>query len=296
MVYLIDSSIYIFRAWQTLPSSLRNRYGEPVNAVFGFANTLAQIIEHKQPHYMVCAFDQSFRQGIRNEIYPPYKADRPPAPPELNAQFSRCIDVARAMGIPSFGSTRVEADDIIGQLADVAHKAGQQVTIVSADKDLAQFIETGDIYWNLSRKQRYDRLALYRRFKVQTNQIADWLALCGDKVDNIPGVPGVGPATAAKLLSKWGTLETLMDNIEGVATMRFRGAPRVSELLREHSESIQLARKLTGLIADPDIPSTIASMRRELPNRKTLLEQLMSTGLNQNHCAQLAARVDNSNN
>jgi len=138
MLVLLDSSIYIFRGWQSMPLSVTDRFGKPANAVMGFANTLADVLEHAQPSHMVCAFDECFRKGIRNTIYPQYKADRPPAPAELAPQFDLCKQVSTAMGIFAQGSSRVEADDIIGQFAELANAVSMPVTIVTGDKDLAR--------------------------------------------------------------------------------------------------------------------------------------------------------------
>ena len=291
MLYLVDSSIYIFRGWQSLPSSLTNTFGEPANASIGFANTVAQVIAEVQPTHMVCAFDQCRGNGERHRIFPDYKANRPPAPAELRVQFSRCRQIAKAMGLPVFGSDRVEADDIIGQFAGLAHRNSMPATIISADKDLAQFIRHGDCYWDLARRRRLDMHGLQKRFKVQTHQIPDWLALSGDKVDNIPGVPGVGPATAARLLIKWGCLENLLQNIDAVADMQFRGAPRISALLREYTDTIWLARRLTGLIEDPTLPRCMEALARQSRSYTTLVSDLLETGLPANHCAQLAQLI-----
>ena len=294
MLYLIDSSIYIFRAWQVLPADITNSHGEPANAVSGFADTLAAILASEQPAYIACAFDECHRSGVRQQIYPSYKSNRPPAPADLKVQFARCREVAAAMGIASFGSTRVEADDIIGQLAALAHDADMSVTIVSADKDLAQFIADGDCYWDFARKKRFNASDLTRRFKVKPQQIADWLALSGDKVDNIPGIPGIGPATAAKLLNKWGNLEVLLQNTEHVAQMRFRGAPRISQLLLEHADTARLARRLTGLITDDCLPRSLDSLLRNKYSSESLTQQLLAAGFSETHCARLARQLSDA--
>ena len=145
-LYLVDSSIYVFRGWQGVPADTRNRFDEPDNAVQGFTETLCHIIENHRPTMMMCAFDECFRKGIRNQLYPAYKADRPPAPADLAPQFARCKQVAQAMGIMTLGSDRVEADDIIGHFAGMASRQEIPVTIVTGDKDLAQFISVRDLY------------------------------------------------------------------------------------------------------------------------------------------------------
>ena len=291
MLFLIDSSIYIFRAWQTLPVSVRNRFGEADNAVQGLAETLCRIIELHRPAYMVCAFDECFRQGVRNQRYAAYKADRPPAPEDLAPQFARCKQLATAMGIPCFGSDQVEADDIIGQFAELANADGTPVTIVSGDKDLAQFVRFNDRYWDLGRRPIASYQEVHKRFKIKPEQIADWLALCGDRSDNIPGVPGVGPATAARLLTKWHTLDNLLANLGDVAMMGFRGAPRVSRLLYEHKEGIHFARSLTGLIKDDRLPQDLQAMVRTPPDKEAMQQAIYELGLPDALCEKIARRA-----
>ncbi len=278
-LFLVDSSIYVFRGWQGLPVDTRNRFGEPDNAVQGFTETLCHIIENHKPAMMLCAFDECFRKGIRNQLYPAYKADRPPAPEDLAPQFARCKQVAQAMGIATLGSDRVEADDIIGHFAHLAATRDIPVTIVSGDKDLAQFVGPQDRYWDYGRRPMASYDELHKRFKIKPEQIADWLALSGDKSDNIPGVPGVGPTTAARLLNKWHDLDTLLANLGEVSMMRFRGAPRVSRLLYEHKTAIALARSLTGLIHDERLPDSLDSCVRQTRSEASLVTALADAGL-----------------
>lgn len=291
MLFLIDSSIYIFRAWQGLPLGVRNRFGEADNAVQGLAETLSRIIEVHRPAYMVCAFDECFRQGIRNQLYAQYKADRPPAPEDLAPQFARCKQLAKAMGIPCFGSDRVEADDIIGQFAEMANASEMPVTIVSGDKDLAQFVTQNDRYWDLGRRPIASYQEVHKRFKIRPEQMADWLALCGDKSDNIPGVPGVGPSTAARLLNKWQTLDKLLANLGDVSMMGFRGAPRVSRLLYEHKDGIHFARSLTGLIRDDRLPQNLQALVRTPPDKQVLQQAMHELGLPETLCESVARRA-----
>ncbi|MFK8080256.1 MAG: 5'-3' exonuclease H3TH domain-containing protein [Granulosicoccus sp.] len=291
MLYLIDTSIYIFRAWQGLPTSIRSRFDEPDNAVQGLAETLCSIMEAHQPSYMVCAFDECFRQGVRNRMYAQYKADRPPAPEELAPQFARCKQLAQAMGIACFGSDQVEADDIIGQFAALASTYDVPVTIVSGDKDLAQFVTPADRYWDLGRRPIASYHDVHKRFKVRPEQMADWLALCGDKSDNIPGVPGVGPATAARLLNKWQTIDNLLSNLGEVAMMGFRGAPRVSRLLFEHKDTIHFARSLTGMIRDDRLPEDLNALACTPPDQTNLCQALHEVGLPDSLCDSLSRRI-----
>ncbi len=294
MLYLVDCSIYIFRAWQTLPATITNTHGEQANAVLGFTETLVQILSNKKPEHMVCAFDKSHGTGDRYSIYPDYKANRPPAPPELKIQFERCKQVAEAMGIPSFSSTRVEADDIIGSFAQVAHAADKPVMIISADKDLTQFIGEQDIYWDFARNKYMNYSDIVKRFKIRPEQVADMLALCGDKVDNIPGIPGVGMTTAARLLKKWKTLDGVIENSDKIGTMQFRGAPRVANLVIEHLDDIKIARQLTGLIHDNTLPTTLGKLKRKRRSAKVIEQDLLAAGVAHTRAHNIAQAIANS--
>ncbi len=256
--YLVDSSIYVFRGWHSMPASIVDADGNPANAVSGFIEFLYQLLSRRRPRYLVCAYDESLGTSARNEIYPEYKANRSEAPEELKHQFSLCKAFTRALGIHSPASGRLEADDIIGTLAESARLQNTHCVIVSADKDLCQFVRDGDAIWDFARDTWMDARLIEKRFGVRPQQIADSLALSGDKVDNIPGLPGVGTATAAKLLVKWGNLTALLENTEKVADMKFRGAPGVSKLLEEHANTVRLARQLTGLIPDETLDTEIS--------------------------------------
>ncbi len=250
--YLIDSSIYIFRAWFTLPDTLTNHRGEPVNAVYGFIDFVGTFLEETQTKHVSFAFDQSLTSSFRNSIYPPYKANREPAPDELKRQFEFCRRFIQAAGFPLLSSDRYEADDLLGTAAAHARADGHSVTILSADKDLAQLIEDGDTLWDYARDRRFNPKKVKEHFGVRPDQIADQLALAGDKVDNIPGVPGVGMTTAARLLSKFETIENLLDNIGAISEMKIRGAKRIQSLVDEHQEMIRLCKKLTEIKCDAE--------------------------------------------
>ncbi|MDW3095786.1 MAG: 5'-3' exonuclease H3TH domain-containing protein [Gammaproteobacteria bacterium] len=248
--YLVDSSIYIFRAWFTLPDSLTNDNGDPVNAVYGFIDFVAGFLEETRPTHLSFAFDQSLTSSFRNTIYPPYKANRDPAPDELKLQFEYCRRFIQAIGFPLLSSDRYEADDLLGTAAARARADGHNVTILSADKDLAQLIEEGDTLWDYARDRRFNPKKVKEHFGVRPDQIADQLALAGDKVDNIPGVPGVGMTTAARLLTKFETIDGLLKNIPAISDMGIRGAKRIQGLIEEHQEMILLCKKLTEIKCD----------------------------------------------
>jgi len=277
-LYLIDSSIYIFRAWHLLPDTIQDSHGRPLNAVYGFADFLIQLLEQTRPQHLVCAFDKSLGVSARNAIYPDYKANRPPAPEALKYQFGLCESLCQHFGLKQYSHARFEADDIIGTLANTARSEGHSVVIVSADKDLTQFIRHADQYWDFGRKQKLDQRAIRKRFGVNPEQIPDALALAGDKVDNIPGIPGVGMTTAARLLVKWETLDSLFEHADEVANMKFRGAARVAMLLREHESTVRLARQLTGLLEVDSLPNSVEVLRRAPINTDALTQFLSELG------------------
>jgi DNA polymerase I len=226
MLYLVDASVFIFRAWFSVPAEVTDRDGNPVNAVLGFARFLGELLEKESPRHIAVAFDESLEQGFRNEIYPAYKANREPAPVELKRQFALCREVCSALGVPQYGSSRYEADDIIGTLAIRARAAGLPVTIVSRDKDLTQLLSSVDTYWDAVADVRYGYHDIAERFGVVPERMADFLALMGDAVDNIPGVPGVGRKTAQTLLKHFDTLDGVLDNIDQIARLKFRDLRR----------------------------------------------------------------------
>ncbi|MBN1378819.1 MAG: flap endonuclease [Gammaproteobacteria bacterium] len=259
----MDSSIYIFRAWFVLPDTLVDSQGQPANALYGFADFLLGLLENEQPEYIACAFDASLSSSYRNDIYPAYKANRDPAPEELKQQFQHCRALARAAGIAEFASERYEADDIIGTLCSHMRKHDFYNLIISGDKDLTQLVDEHDFWWEYSKDVRMDRKGVYKQFGVYPEQIADLLALAGDAVDNIPGVPGIGLKTAARLLNKFGTLDAALSNIETIGAMKFRGAKRVQNLLQEHQELARLSRELTLIQHDDQLPSHHSALKRQ---------------------------------
>jgi DNA polymerase I len=266
VLYLVDASVFIFRAYYSVPLEFTDPEGNPVNAVHGFARFLADLLERESPGHVAVAFDESLEQSFRNEIYPAYKANREPAPPELKRQFGLCRELVRAFGIAEFGSSRYEADDIIGTLAALARREGQAVTIVSRDKDLTQLVTARDTYWDAVADVRYGYHDIEERFGVVPERMADFLALMGDAVDNIPGVPGVGRKTAATLLKHFGTIDGVYENLDAIPKLKFRGAAFVAQSLREHRESAFLSRRLTGIACDMPLAASREDLRRLPPD------------------------------
>ena len=283
-LYLVDASIYVFRGWFVLPDTLTDGEGRPVNAVLGFADFLLSLLEQKRPDHVICAFDTSLGTSVRKQIYPDYKANRPPAPADLKHQFDLCRQLVRALGIAEYASEKYEADDILGTFAQRAREQNHPFVVVTADKDLTQLLGKNDHWWSFAKNYWLDYRGVQRRFGVRPSQIADLLALSGDKVDNIPGIPGVGQTTAARLLTKWGNIDTLYANIEKVGEMRFRGAKRIQSLLWEHRDAVEIARQLTPILPDPSLPDDIDTLRRTTPDHAQLNELLTSWNVSDKQC------------
>ena len=267
---LLDASIYIFQGWHVLPDSFRDAADKPVNAVLGFGDTLARILLVQAPVYLACGFDTSLGKGVRQEIHSDYKANRPEAPADLKYQFAVCRELADAFGVQGFASDRYEADDILGTFARHAQQREEPFIVVTADKDLTQLLGRADWWWNCSRDDWLDYRGVERRFGARPGQIPDLLALAGDAVDNIPGVPGIGQTTAARLLRKWGNIDTLYDNLERVGDMKFRGARRVQDLLEEHRDTVEISRQLTPVLIDHSLSPDIDRLRVRAPDPERL--------------------------
>ena len=252
-LYLIDASIYVFRAWHTMPDEFRDTDGWPTNAVQGFARFLLDILERERPRHVVVAFDEALDSCFRNRLYPAYKANRDPAPEELKRQFAHCRALCVALGLSVLGHPEYEADDLIGSALLQARAAGHRGIILSADKDLSQLLHIGDEQWDYARNQRWGAHGVRARHGVEAHQIADYLALSGDAVDNIPGVPGIGAKTAAILLAHFGDLDSLLRRVEEVPYLRFRGAAQAAAKLREHRDNALLFRTLTTIACDAPV-------------------------------------------
>ncbi|MGJ4729889.1 5'-3' exonuclease [Luteimonas sp. SDU101] len=249
-LYLVDASLYVFRAWHSMPDEFRDAQGWPSNAVHGFARFLLELVERERPRHIAVAFDEALDSCFRNALYPAYKANRPPAPVELRRQFAHCKSLAAALGLNVLAHSEYEADDLIGSALRGARGLGHRGLIVSADKDLSQLLEDLDEQWDFARGQRWGAAGVKARHGVEARQIADYLALCGDAIDNIPGVPGIGAKTAAVLLAHFGTLDALLARVDEIPFLRLRGAAQAAARLRQHREQALLCRRLTTIACD----------------------------------------------
>ena len=265
-LHLVDASFFVFRAYYSIPPEMADGDGRPVNALYGFARFMSDLLEQERPEFLAVAFDESLAGSFRNRIYPAYKANREPAPEELKEQFRRCRELCRHLGVAEYSSPEYEADDIIGTIAARLRRAGFRSTLVTRDKDLAQLIHEGDEFWDYMASVRYAYADIAERFGVRPERMADYLALTGDAVDNIPGVPGVGPKTAAALLAEFESLDHLYKDLERVATLPIRGAARVAARLAEHRPAASLARELTRIACDMPLEVSANQLRRRPPD------------------------------
>jgi len=273
---LVDSSIFVFRAWFSRGEQPDAR-GRPGGAVHGFVHSLCQWLPAVPPGPVAFAFDASLRTGFRHRLDPGYKAHRPPAPEALREQFGRIRELLDCLGLTQLAHADFEADDLIATLAAAARRQGIPVQVMSADKDLAQVIlGDDDLLRDPERGTTATRRDIERRLRIRPEQVADMLALAGDRCDNIPGLAGVGPATAARMLRRLGDLEAILTDPQAVRRCGIRGAARIAEQVACGEAALRLARQLTGLVTDvPGLPDHAALLPRgPVPGARERLEKL----------------------
>jgi 5'-3' exonuclease len=246
-LFLVDSSIFIFRAWYGPERDRVNLSQQPNQAFVGFSDFVYRLLTEQAPGQLVFAFDESLSSSARKSIYAEYKANRSPAPQGLRRQFAWCRQWVELLGISCVSSHEWEADDLIGSLHHYHGSAQLPVAILTADKDLAQLIGEQDLRWSYLDNIRLDYRAICRKFGVRPQQIADQLALTGDKVDNIPGIPEIGRKTAARLLKKYDTVDNLRLHLDEVGGMNFRYATAVQRSLIEHQALLDISLQLTRI-------------------------------------------------
>lgn len=269
-VILVDASLYVFRAWHSMPDQFHDADGWPVNAVQGFTRFVLDLLERQKPERIAVAFDESLESNFRNALYPAYKANREPAPEELKRQFAHCQSVCRALGLPVLADGRYEADDLIGATLAHVRPAGHAGLIISADKDLSQLLAGDDQQWDFSRNERWGVDGVKARYGVHAHQIADYLGLTGDAIDNIPGVPGIGPKTAATLLGHFGSLDAIYERLDEVPFLRMRGAAQHAARLREHREIALLSRRLATIDRQAPLPPDLGLAERRAADADAL--------------------------
>ncbi|ADJ27545.1 DNA polymerase I [Nitrosococcus watsonii] len=263
VLILIDGSSYLFRAFHALPS-LTTSKGQPTGAIYGVINMLRKLLDEYQPQYIAVVFDAKGKT-FRHELFEQYKAHRPPMPEELACQIQPLHDLIRALGLPLLCMKGVEADDVIGTLARQATAQRLETLISSGDKDLAQLVNPHVNLVNTMNLSKLDPAGVKAKFNVSPEQIVDYLALVGDTVDNIPGIPGVGPKTAAKLLCQYHSLDQIMayaSDIKG----------KMGENLRSHLPQLPLAKQLATIRQDVSLDWSPKELQRAPPNISALRE------------------------
>ena len=279
-LYLIDGSGYIFRAYHRLPP-LTNRHGQPAGAVYGFTAMLWKLLDDLNhpagPSHLAVILDASSKT-FRNDMYDQYKAHRPPPPSDLVPQFPLIRDATRAFSVPCIEEEGLEADDIIACYSKAALAAGWQVTIVSSDKDLMQLIEPGLELFDTMANRRIGPAEVIEKFGVPPEQLGDVLALMGDGVDNVPGVPGIGPKTASQLIVEHGSLEAVLAAAETIKK------PKLRQSLIDHADSARMSRELVRLVCDRPLPQALDTLQMQYipqePLRAFLAEQGFRSLLN----------------
>jgi DNA polymerase-1 len=265
---LVDGSSYLYRAFHALPP-LSNSKGEPTGAVLGVLNMLNKMIKEESPERIAIVFDAPGRT-FRDELFDRYKAHRAPMPDDLRAQLQPLLDVVGAMGLPLLRVAGVEADDVIGTLAKQGSEAGYDVLISTGDKDMAQLVGPRVGLINTMSNTRLDRDGVKAKFDVFPEQIVDYLALVGDSSDNIPGVTGVGPKTAAKWLNQYRTLDELIAHAADIAG-------KVGENLRNELPMLELSRKLATIDTTLSLdlsPDTLVAATPDIPRLRELYSRL----------------------
>ena len=273
-IILVDGSSYLYRAFHALPPLVTSS-GQPTGAVRGVAAMLRKLIKDYDPQYMAVIFDAKGKT-FRDEMFEEYKSQRPPMPDDLREQVTPLHDLIRAMGLPLIIEDGVEADDVIGTFARIFGEQGKPVLISTGDKDMAQLVTEKVTLINTMNNALYDIDGVKQKFGVSPELIIDFLALMGDKVDNIPGVPGVGEKTALGLLQGLGSLETIYDNLDKVADLSFRGAKTLGKKLEDNKEMAFLSYQLATIKLDCDVSDDLNELKLQTPDAEKLAEYYRS--------------------
>jgi 5'-3' exonuclease len=254
---LLDASITIFQYYFSMPDNWYSCEDYPTAAVYGYTTFLIRLLEQEQPKHIAACFDESLGTCFRNQIYPNYKVSRPPADDALAFQLRACREITELFNISSFVSSRYEADDLLGTLVRLLRRSKAPIAILTRDKDLGQLLRREQDYlWDYSKGETTNRLGVHAKFGVHPEQMIDYLALVGDSIDDIPGVPGLGPKTAQGLLGHFGGIDQLFRGLHQVAELPIRGASKLSDKLIEFRQQISMARQLATIVDDIDLDIT----------------------------------------
>lgn len=269
-LYCLDASIYIFRAYFSQPQRYYSSAGYSLHAVQGYLRTLLDFLHAEQPSRVLVAFDESLGQGFREALYPDYKSQRALPDEELAFQLAACRSVSEALGLSCWADTRFEADDLLATAAWANQQEGGPVTVLSRDKDLAQILRTDQDYlYNLG-AAKLNREQWWLARGVRCEQLADFLAVAGDRVDGIAGLPGVGDATAKVIFQHFDSLEDIFAKLDALAELPVRGARGLAPRFKAHREALFMFRELTRLRRDAPMPAHCISAVRRPPDTAAL--------------------------
>lgn len=279
-ICLIDASIYIFRYYFSMPDnwfSVEKHYG--TGAVYGYSLFLLRLLEQQRPTHLAACYDESLGQCFRNEIYPDYKASRALPDEALAFQLRACRHFGELLGIPSYASQTHEADDLIGTLTRICRAAPRPIAILTRDKDLSQLLaRPQDYLWDHAADQTFYAADIERKLGVTPAQLVDYLALVGDSIDDIPGVPGIGAKTASALLQHYGSLTNLFEDPDSLAQLPIRGARGLAEKLLDYREQIEIAQQLARIVEDLPLGLKLDDLRLGEPDWTGLEEFAQEMG------------------
>ncbi len=265
IVYLVDVSGYIFRAYHAIRGGLTTASGLPTNAVYGFTQMLIKLIKDEQPSHLVPVFDVS-RISFRQDLYPAYKANRPDPPEDLAPQFPLVREVVRAFRLPPVEKEGFEADDVIGTLCKLLTKEGHQVKVVTSDKDMMQLVNDSVSLLDTWKNKRISFAEVEKRFGVSPDKVIDVLGLAGDTSDNVPGVPGVGEKTASSLIQQFGSVEAVLENIDAISGKKRK------ENLTEFADQARLSKQLVTIRTDVPLDFNLDNYLVQAPDPELATE------------------------
>ncbi|NND65161.1 MAG: DNA polymerase I, partial [Gammaproteobacteria bacterium] len=258
---LVDGSSYLYRAFHALPPFTTSK-GEPTGALYGVTNMLIKLINQHKPDYCAVVFDAKGKT-FRDDLFAEYKAHRKPMPDDLKPQVEPLLEIVEALGLPMLRVKGVEADDVIGTLAKQAHLQDIKAVISTSDKDMAQLVNGHIVIENTMTGKTMDHDGVVEKFDVRPDQIIDYLALVGDSSDNIPGVPKVGPKTAAKWLKEYDTIDNIVTNAEKITG-------KVGESLRDNLSTLELSKKLATIKCDVELEAPMDDLLLDTPDEDKL--------------------------
>ncbi|MEP1740643.1 MAG: DNA polymerase I [Kangiellaceae bacterium] len=269
---LVDGSSYLFRAYHSMSQAgFTNSKGQPTGAIYGVVNMLKSLCKQYDSQRIAVIFDAKGKT-FRNDIYPEYKANRPPMPDDLRSQIEPLHNIIRALGFPIYAVEGVEADDVIGTVSRIATEQGQETVISTGDKDMAQLVNQHVSLINTMTNEFLDIEGVKQKFEIPPERIIDFLGLMGDKVDNIPGVAGVGKKTALGLIQGIGGIDEIYNNLDKIADLPIRGAKKLAEKMTDNEDQARLSYELATIALDVEVPFDIDELHIQAPDKELLEE------------------------